>query len=190
MPQFVYYVASSLDGYIAEANGSVDFLNRFHDVDYGIGKFAKSIDCVVFGRTTYEQSLTFGPPPMKKRTVVLSSQRKSGDYVDEFWSGSLPDLATHLDDTGSKRVWMMGGGVTASSFLEAGFLDELWLHVMPVVLGTGIPLFARGGGTAKFSLAESRTFPNSVLFLRYEHQAFTSGVMRRCAASSYPYFTM
>jgi dihydrofolate reductase len=167
MPVFIYYAATSLDGFIATSTGGVDWLNHFHDVDYGFVAFVRQIDCAVMGRTTYEHTLKLGPPPMKIRTVVLSSQRKSGPHADEFWSGSLSDLAAHLEATGAKRVWVMGGGITASAFVDAGLLDEVSLHIMPVILGAGIPAFARSKVEKKLQLLETKSFKNGVLHLRY-----------------------
>jgi len=167
-PEFIYYVAASVDGFIADAGGGTAWLNPFFDVDYGFRKFTGSVDCVVLGRRTYEQALAARQPPaLGKRTVVLSRTRASGEYADEFWAESVESLAAHLCAEARRRVWVMGGGLTAASFLEAGLLHEVRLFIIPVVLGGGVPLFSTPGVNARLDLQETRSYRNGVIEARY-----------------------
>jgi dihydrofolate reductase len=170
--KFIYYFASSSDGFIADADGGVEWLNAYDDVDYGWGPFMKSVDALVIGRTTYEQALTLGPWPSPGMTcVVLSKTRKEGPHVDRFWSEPLERLPEYLAGKGAKRVWMMGGGAAAASFLNAGLLDEIEQQVMPIVLGSGIPAYGKLDRHLPLALEDSKAFKNGVVTLKYRKKS-------------------
>ena len=164
-----YYVATSVDGLISDANGSVDWLRPFFEIDYGFHGFLNSIDTVVMGRRTYERLLnsTKTNPYEGKRFVVLSHMRSNGPHADLFWSGPLRGLMARLEAMGSKSIWIVGGGSVAGTFLESGLLDEVQQFVMPLVLGSGTPLFGPVRETVPLYLKTSRSFPNGVLQLHY-----------------------
>lgn len=164
-----YRVATSSDGLIADASGGIDWLSPFFDIDYGSRGFVDSIDTVVMGRRTYERLLKTARenPYPGKRFIVLSHSRSSGPHANLFWSGPVRNLTMRLDAMGSKSLWIVGGGSVAGAFLEAGLLDELQQLVMPVVLGSGTPLFGPLRQPASLHLKESHSFANGVLRLRY-----------------------
>ncbi len=171
-PTYIYSFAASLDGFIADPKGGVKWLDAFHDADYGLEEFFRSIDAVVMGRKTYEVGMKLGGvPSMGKRTVVLSKKMKPRKGEIEIWSGSVKALAKDLERQGAKRVWVMGGGLTASAFLDAGLLDELEIASIPIVLGTGIPMFSATKKPVRFALAESKPFPNGVVLRHYRRVA-------------------
>jgi dihydrofolate reductase len=164
--RYVYGCAMSMDGFIADSHGGVGWLDDFHGQDYGESDYMRG-DTLIMGRTTYEHGLKLGWRGEKRKyVVVLSSQRQSGPHVDRFWSGSLRDLDRHLRER-SQSVWMMGGGITASSFLEAGLLDEVRVAVMPVVLGSGVPLFGPLPRPVRLQLMRSKSFPDHVVTMNY-----------------------
>lgn len=170
--KFIYYFACSSDGFVADPHGDVDWLDAYHDVDYGMTRFMKSIDALVMGRKTYEKSLTLGPWPSPKMTcVVLSKTRKDGPHVSRFWSEPLAGLPGYLASKGVRRVWMMGGGEAAASFLDAGLLDEIEQYVMPIVLGSGIPAYGNLHRQVPLALVESRAFKNGVAILKYRKKS-------------------
>jgi dihydrofolate reductase len=164
-----YYVATSIDGLIADRFGNVDWLGRFFDVDYGFPGFLDSIDTVVMGRRTYERILKNARtnPYEGKLFVVLSRTWKSGPYAHLFWHGPLGDLMCRLEGFGSKSLWIVGGGSVAGTFLEAGLLDEVRQFVMPLALGSGTPLFGPLRQKASLRLKDSQYFANGVLQLTY-----------------------
>ncbi len=164
-----YYVATSIDGLIADWSGSVDWLSPFLGTDYGSHDFSDSVDTVVMGRRTYDHLLSTSKvnPYKGKRFVVLSHSRSAGPHADLFWPGPLFELMPRLDVMGSKSLWIVGGGSVAGSFLEAGLLDEVRQFVMPVVLGSGTPLFGPLRQPVELALKESHSFANGVLQLRY-----------------------
>ncbi len=164
-----YYVATSVDGLIADRFGNVDWLNRFFGEDYGFHDFLDSIDTVVMGRRTYERLLTSSRknPYEGKLFAVLSRTRSSGPFAHLFWQGQVERLMLRLHDMGSKSLWIVGGGSVAGMFLEAGLLDEVRQFVMPLVLGSGTPLFGPLRQQSSLRHIDSRTFENGVLQLRY-----------------------
>ena len=167
-PTFVYSLAASLDGFIADAKGGVNWLNAYSDADYGLEEFFRSMDAVVMGRKTYEISLKLGAPPAgKARMIVLSKKLKKAKLGFEVWNRGLKELAQELASQGAKRVWMMGGGVAAASLLDAGLLDEVEIATIPVVLGAGVPMFAKTKKAVRFELATAKEFPNGVVLRNY-----------------------
>jgi dihydrofolate reductase len=164
-----YYVATSVDGLIADRLGNVDWLGPFFNMDYGFPGFLDSIDTVVMGRRTYERILRSAKtnPYEGKLFVVLSRTRKSGPYAHLFWQGPLEELMLRLEGFGSKSLWIVGGGSVAGTFLEAGLLDEVRQFVMPLVLGSGTPLFGPLRWQASLRLKDSQSFPNGVMQLTY-----------------------
>jgi len=164
-----YYVATSIDGLIADANGGIDWLSPFFNTDYGFHPFMDSIDTVAMGRRTYDRLLNTSRknPYEGKRFVVLSHTRSSGPHADLFWPGHLRGLMRRLEAMGSMSIWIVGGGSAAGAFLEAGLIDEVRQFVMPLLLGSGTPIFGPLRRPVALHLKESQSFPNGVLQLRY-----------------------
>lgn len=164
-----YYVATSADGLIADRLGNVDWLAPYLEKDYAFHRFLDSIDTVVMGRRTYERILrsTRTNPYEGKLFVVLSHSRSSGPHATLFWQGLPEELIPRLDEMGSKSLWIVGGGCVAGAFLEAGLLDEVHQFVVPVVLGSGTPLFGALRQQASLRLKDSHPFENGVVQLQY-----------------------
>jgi len=172
MTEIVYYVAMSLDGFIATPDGGVAWLAPFESSaeDYGYGAFYASVDAVLLGRRTYEQALTFGPWPYGDNRVWVFSH---GDLAPAAAGVRVTDrtpdeIAAELDAQGVRRAWLVGGAALAASFREAGLITEYIVSVMPVVLGGGVPLFAGLGPQECLRLVESTAFADGVVQLRYE----------------------
>ena len=168
--QIVYSVGVSLDGFIADANGGVDWLNAamVKGESYGLDEFFKSIDAVLMGSGTYEKSLAmggaFGP---KMPTWVFSSRPLRGKGVT-VTSESPAAVAATLSENGIRRAWLMGGGKLASSFLAAGLIDEISFGLMPVILGEGIPVFAGGIPPTPLQLVERKDYKGGALGLTFK----------------------
>jgi dihydrofolate reductase len=154
----VYYAAASLDGYIAEADDTLDWLlgyeGSYEREDAaparGYDEFYESVGALVSGAVTYEWILDHIDewPYAGKPCWVLSSRELAvpdGEGVDVRVVGG--DVAEHYDEmmasAGDRKLWVVGGGNVASQFADRGLLDEVWVTVVPVVLGTGKPLFDR-----------------------------------------------
>src|SRR3954464_10515132 len=151
MPRTQYYVAASLDGYIAQEDGDLQWLfdaaeNPLEGGDDNYNAFYAQVTALAIGASTYEIMLTHeweyaGVPAW----VFTHRELPTPDGADvRFVQGTVAD---HIADlraaAGEANLWVVGGGELASQFAEAGELDELIVAYVPVVLGTGIGLFAR-----------------------------------------------
>jgi dihydrofolate reductase len=148
MTQVVYYVAASLDGFIAGPNGELDWLHAFKTPgnDYGYAPFLAGVDALVMGRSTYETTRSFGDWPYGKRPTWLLTHREASAFAPlppavQLSTDSPAQLLAQWQALGLGRVWLVGGGQVAAQFLQAGCLHELMLALMPVTLGRGIALF-------------------------------------------------
>lgn len=144
MPQFILYIATSLDGYIARDDGSIDWLPapQTEGEDYGYGEFYASIDALVMGASTYEQVLGFGEWVYPgKPSYVLTSRDRSTDRDDIFFVSGVEAIVEITQTHNYQRVWIVGGGKVVSAFIQARLIDEFIITVMPVLLGSGISLY-------------------------------------------------
>jgi dihydrofolate reductase len=152
----VYYCATSLDGYIAESDDTIDWLTGYKPVappenvetvgpefPASYNEFYDGVGAHVSGSVTYEWVLEHGgdwPYAGKPYWVLSSRELPAPDGQDVRFNGSFDEM---LESAGDRKLWIVGGGGVASQFAEAGLLDEVWVTVVPVVLGTGKPLFDR-----------------------------------------------
>ncbi|MFF0268214.1 dihydrofolate reductase family protein [Kribbella sp. NPDC004536] len=151
------FIATSLDGYIASEDGSIDWLTgrAEHAGDTGYDRFMDSVDTVVVGRKTYELASTFGSWPYEgKQLEVLSTTLDLAADDRVIVHRTLDALVETLADRGAKRIYV-DGAATIQTFLRAGLLNELTITTAPVLLGAGISLF--GPLDAEVSLNHNAT---------------------------------
>jgi len=169
------YIAISVDGFVATEDGGVEWLDEFEGdtEDGGTGgsyaDFFAGIDCLVMGARTYEQVLSFGDwPYAEKPTYVLThrDRLRANDHIT-FYAGAVEALAADLEDQ-YQDVWLVGGAEVAQEFLSSNRIDELWLSVIPRLLGSGISLFGDSGGGHELALIESASHPSGIVELRYD----------------------
>ena len=171
--KIIVYIATSADGYIARSDGSVDWLNRPRTAgDYGMKDFFKSIDTILFGRKTYDQSLKFDKKSVesnlsKTRNYVFTHKPPKSKLNVTFVNEPIKEFATRLRATPGKDIWMMGGGGIIASFLDAGELDEFIIHVIPTFIGEGIPLIAPRHRNIELSLLSTEGYKDGVVRLHY-----------------------
>jgi dihydrofolate reductase len=139
-------LAVSLDGYIAQTDGSVDFLGNYAMDDYNFDEFVDTIGALIMGRSTYEVSLGFGWHWGAMPTMVLTTQ--TDPVVPEGANVVFSDTPTAeairaFSAETPKRLWVHGGGRVVTDGLNGGAIDTLDLMVMPEALGSGIPLFTK-----------------------------------------------
>ena len=145
------YIATSLDGFIARENGDIDWLGVSEEgkqdpaEDYGYAAFFATVDALVMGRGTYEKVLTFGAWPYGATPVVVMSSRRLEipEHLATTVEATTATPATVVDQLASRRLGhaYIDGGRTIQSFLAAGLLDRLIVTRIPVLLGSGKPLF-------------------------------------------------
>ena len=168
-PRFSVFIATSLDGYIAARDGSLAFLDAVQrpGEDYGFARFFASVDTLVMGRRTYDTALGFDAWPYAgKRCIVLTHAAPPSRHGEEFTEGDPATLATRLGAEGARHVYVDGGAVI-SAFLAARLIDDLTISVIPVLLGDGVPLFARGGPEQRLVLTSSRGYESGLVQLQY-----------------------
>ncbi|MBT3378981.1 MAG: dihydrofolate reductase [Lentisphaerae bacterium] len=154
------YIATSLDGFIARRNGSIDWLNDAHALvpegeDCGFGAFMDSVDALIMGRKTYEQVLSFGQWPYGETPVVVLSHRPPGGpshlpNTVSYSSETPKALLKRLSGLGMKHVYVDGGN-TIQGFLVEALIDEITITTIPVAIGDGIPLFNPTGEDVKLT---------------------------------------
>lgn len=162
MPSCHVFIATSLDGFIARPDGAIDWLlsRGASGEDHGYERFMAGIDAIVMGRGTYEKVLELGPWPYERPVLVLSATL-AGVAVPEplprdvrVVDLSPEDALARLGAEGCRRVYVDGGKLI-QSFLRRGLIDDLVLTRVPVLLGSGRPLF--GALDADVSLAHEGT---------------------------------
>lgn len=174
--KIIAYLAVSADGYIARPDGDVEWLNRRPDtIDYGFAKFYASVDTVLLGRGTYDWAVRYqkqhpGTSVFDARLphhVFTGKPPKRGLPGVRFTSESPKAIARRLRAAPGKNIWMMGGGNLIASFLDVGEIDEFDLHVIPVLIGKGIPLIAPRRRDIELGLIATKKYPDGVVRLRY-----------------------
>lgn len=157
----------SLDGYIARLDGSVDFL--FMPKDYSMGPFLKTVDTLVLGRKTYEDGLKMGGSFNKSTTnYVFSKTLAPGERNNVIFTNESPSaVIAEISKKPGKHIWLMGGGILIRDFLKEDLVDELYLGVVPTLIGEGIPLFPSGFPQREFDLIENKSYSQGLIALRY-----------------------
>jgi dihydrofolate reductase len=172
-PRVSAYIAVSLDNFIARDDGALDWLADVQDAgggDYGYAAFMDTIDTVVIGRETYDAVRTFDTWPFtEKRVIVLTNRALTPAFGEEVYAGALTPLMERLGDAGSARVYL-DGGATIRQGLDEGIVDDLTLSIVPVILGAGRPLFARGVPGSSWKLLRADTHPTGLVQLQYERE--------------------
>lgn len=175
--KIIVYIATSADGYIARPDGDVEWLNRRPSkVDYGMKAFYPTIDTILWGRKTYDWLLDYFKAKRMKEGMF---DPKVANYVfsrrppkkvaagAQFVTEPVKRFARRLRAKRGKDIWMMGGGELIASFLDAGEIDEFDIHVIPTLIGEGIPLIAPRHRDIELRLLVAKKFADGVVRLRY-----------------------
>ncbi len=174
--KIIVYIATSADGFIARKDGAVDWLDRPRPKgNYGMGEFWKSIDTILLGRKTYDFVVKF----VKGGKSIPKGKHEPKHYVFsrrpprrvlpgfEFVKEPIKEFAQRLRAEKGKNIFMMGGGGLIASFLDAGAIDEFIIHVIPTLIGEGIPLIAPKRRTVPLKLLSTKKFADGVVRLHY-----------------------
>ena len=174
-PKISVFIATSIDGYIAKKNNDIDWLTKFspptdenEDKDCGFSKFFSSVDVLVMGRNSYDVVSHFDLWPYEgKRVIVLSSTLTCVCEQAELFKGDITQLIKKLHSDGIKHIYV-DGGATISQFMNMGLVDQLIISIIPVVLGSGIPLFSKINNDKWCQLDSSQVYSNGLVQLRYK----------------------
>lgn len=177
MHQNYVFIARSLDGYIADKNGGLDWLNTVpnpQNIDLGYQGFIKTMDAIVMGRKTFEVVCGFDIPwPYTIPVFILSRSLQTipdeHQNKTEIVKGSLPEILDFIHKKGHSKLYI-DGGATIQSFLQEDLIDELIISTIPVLLGGGIPLFGKLPGHMEFEHVESKVYLNAITQNRYKRK--------------------
>jgi dihydrofolate reductase len=186
MRKLTYYIASTLDGFIAGPDGQFDFFSFEGDSSAAIladypetipiqareplgltGVANKRFDTILMGRGTYEPGLAIGvtsPYPHLKQ-YVFSRTLTGTDPEVEIVSSDPAELVRSLKQQDGMDIWLCGGGKLAAQLLP--YIDELVIKLNPIVLGSGIPLFDGPFALTRFTLTATRPFDTGVVIMTY-----------------------
>lgn len=164
------FVGTSVDGFIARADGALDFLPEGGGEDHGYEAFMATVDAVVMGRNTYETVLGFGGAwPFRKPVVVLTGgpggAPPAGADV-EFMAGEPREIVARLAARGMRHLYV-DGGFTIQRFLEAGLIDRMVITRVPVVIGRGIPLFGPTTHDVRLEHVATRSYGSGLVTSEY-----------------------
>lgn len=167
----VLFIASSLDGYIAEKDESLEWLFKVEgEGDNGIAEFYDTVDTVIMGKKTYDWIMNHNgkefPYKDKECYVFTRSAIEDTEHV-KFVNPDITHFVNKLKSRQGKNIWIVGGGGLLHSFLQENALDEIIITVAPAILGQGIPLFKEGDYQSDLLLKGTRTF-NQFVELHYE----------------------
>lgn len=161
MKKVILQLAISLDGYIARKDGSVDFLSnmestaaeRFH-------AFLQDIDHIVMGSNTYETMLGFGDIPFEDKNIIVATRRTFDNKYPHvsFVDRKTDDIISTINGT----IWLFGGAKMIQSFINKDLIDVYHLHIVPHIIGDGIPLFLKSKEVMNLELTEVEKLGNSV----------------------------
>ena len=171
------FIATSLDGFIARKDHSIDWLENQGTTteEHGYTQFIDSVDGIIFGRKTYEVVLNLTSDddwPYPKPVIVLSRTLTNSDIplhlADKvtITDQTPSDLLATLDQKGWKRAYV-DGGITIQSFLNEGLIDDLIITTLPILIGQGIPLFGNTPKDIHLELINTRQYPSGLAQSHY-----------------------
>ncbi len=171
------YIATSLDGYIADKNGGIAWLDSItipENEDMGYVKFTNDIDALVMGRTTFETVLGFDVEwPYKKPVFVLSNTLneipESHQGKAYLIKGRLTEILDQIHKRGYTRLYIDGGS-TIQGFLKEDLIDEMIITTFPILLGGGAPLFSVLPKELEFDLVSSKVYFDQLTQRRFRRK--------------------
>ena len=164
------FIATSLDGFIARSDGALDWLPEGGGEPHGYTEFMGTVDALVIGRKTFETVLSFPKWPYTKPVIVLSSSPATLEAppgaMCTMMTGTPAEVVDRLAARGMGHLYI-DGGVTIQRFLAAGLIQRLIITRVPVVLGTGIPLFGPVAHDLRFAHVATRAYPSGLVQSEY-----------------------
>lgn len=173
----IVFIARSLDGYIADKNGGLDWLNATPNPDHldmGYEKFIKQVDAIVMGRSTFETVCSFDMEwPYHKPVFVLSntidSLPEKFKGKAEILKGPLSEILEQIHKKEYKQLYI-DGGVTVQNFLKEDLIDEIIITTIPILLGGGSPLFGELPKELEFEHVESHLYLDALVQDHYRRK--------------------
>lgn len=175
MPTGHIMMAMTLDGFVARADHTLDWLDKqpAGDEDHGFAEFQDSVDAIVMGSGSYRTVRGFGTWPYAKPVVVLSRSMTPDDIPEELNSkvevSSLnpSELMESLNERGFNRVYVDGGAIIRS-FLKAELVHDMRITMVPILIGNGIRIFGDTEGDIDLELISVKSFPSGLVDMDYK----------------------
>lgn len=173
MRKIILYIATSLNGYIAKLDGSVDWLEDVpnpHNEDYGYADFQNSIDTTIQGNNTYKQILDWEiefPYKNKLNYVITSDTHLQNNDDVVYISRDHIQFISSLKRIPGKNIWLIGGGKVNSMLLNNGLIDEIHQFIMPIVIEDGVKLFDSVKEVLSFDIIDTKVYKSGVIRYRY-----------------------
>lgn len=165
----VLYIASSLDGYIATKEDSLEWLFKVEgEGDNGYTEFYETVDTILMGKRTYDwiiQEMEEFPYKNKECYVFSRSSYEDTENV-KFIHEDIKSFVNKLKNKDGNNIWVVGGGELLHSFIQENLVDEFIITLAPTIIGNGIPLFKEGNYQLELSLKGIKRF-NQFVELSY-----------------------
>ncbi len=172
--KLILFVASSLDGYIAQPNDDLSFLKMVEKAgeDYGYTEFTATIDTIIVGRKTYDwvlREIGLSHYDNGEREVyVITRTEKPRVGRTTFHTGDLTELVQKLKADNGRNIYCDGGAEIVTELLKNRLIDELVISVIPILVGDGTRLFKDGRPEQELELVSSRQFEKGLVQLHYK----------------------
>lgn len=165
------YIATSLDGYIATEDDSLEWLFKTEgEGDNGYSEFYNTVDTILIGRRTYDWIIEKekGNFPYKNKECYIFSRSKSGKNENvEFINQDVVEFTNKIKRLDGGNIWLVGGGNLLHSFIKERLVDEFIITIAPTLIGHGIPLFKKNDFELELKLKNIRKL-NQFVELHYE----------------------
>lgn len=161
--KIILYISQSLDGFIADNKGSVDWIlgnNEEYISDYGYDNFIKNIDTVILGANTYKQIKKELSPDKwvyeNLQSYVLTNEKIKDTINIKYVNMNIKELINRLQQEKGKNIWICGGANLVNQCVKENLIDEYQITTVPVILGSGIRLFEENNKNIKLELKDTK----------------------------------
>lgn len=183
-----YLAACSLDGFIADANGGIDWIRSSRDGQAIMAEYWATIDTLLWGRKTWDLAVAAGrandPGFGSMRNYVFSRTLQSIDQRNVELVATDPGaFVNDLKRQPGKGLWLMSGGHLAQALFAADAIDEIGLNIHPILLGAGVPLFRDPGRRVPLEMKASRTTEGGCVYATYRVKTSRSGTSSRATSA-------
>lgn len=176
MKKVILYIATSIDGFIADVNGGIDWLNGVpmpkEETDYGYSDLMNSVGTIFMGANTYRQILSFDVPwPYEGKKVYVVSHDKELKITSpetEVLTHNIEEKVQEILSKEESNIWLLGGAQLNHLFLKHKLVNEIQVAVMPIILGKGVSLFNQQEAFALLNLLNSVSYSSGVICNSYE----------------------
>lgn len=176
MRKISLFIATSLDGYIAQQNDDLSFLQHVEKEgeDYGYKAFMETIDTIIIGRKTYDYVLReIGPSHYDnghRDVYVITRTERPSIGRTTFFTGDIAELVEKLRSQKGKNIYCDGGAEVIHTLLKKGLVDEIIISIVPILLGDGVRLFRDGFDEQILDLVQVKSYDTGLVQMHYKRK--------------------